>query len=76
MSTTTTRAEHLARAKTRAIEYVDAGDLNNAYASLISDLNKHPETAGHAAGELGMMEMLNGGLSTAREMRDFIEGCN
>lgn len=73
---TTTRAEHLAWCKTRALEYVTAGDLNNAFASLVSDLNKHPETEGHAAAELGIMLMLGGHLDTPKDMRDFIEGCN
>lgn len=39
-----TRAEHLAWCKERALEYVDAGDLANAVASMGSDLQKHPET--------------------------------
>lgn len=38
------RAEHLAWAKQRALEYLDAGDLGNAIASMVSDLGKHPET--------------------------------
>lgn len=38
-----TRDEHLAWAKQRALEYLDAGDLVNAVTSMGSDLNKHPE---------------------------------
>lgn len=38
-----TREEHLAWAKQRALEYVDAGDLSYAVASMGSDLDKHPE---------------------------------
>jgi hypothetical protein len=38
------RNEHLAECKRRALEYLDAGDLNSAGASMLSDLNKHPET--------------------------------
>ena len=37
--------EHLAWCKQRALEYVDAGDLTNAVASMGCDMNKHPETA-------------------------------
>lgn len=70
------RAEHLAWAKERALGYVDQGELDNALASLMSDLRKHPDTADHAAMELGMMLMMAGHLSTTRDMRDFIEGCN
>lgn len=69
-----TRAEHLAWCKQRALEYVDAGDLQNAYASMASDLGKHPETAGHPGIELGMMQLVTGHLRTASDMRDFIEG--
>ena len=38
-----TRAEHLRWAKDRALEYVEAGDLDQAFASLASDLGKHRE---------------------------------
>jgi len=71
-----TRAEHLQWCKNRALEYVDIGKLSEAYASLGSDLGKHPETCGHPAIELGIMLMMSGKLSTPRQMRDFIEGCN
>ncbi len=70
------RAEHLAWCKQRALEYVDQGDLTNAYASMTSDLSKHPETAGHAAIELGMMMIMGGHLNSSAEMRRFIEGVN
>lgn len=35
------RTEHLAWAQTRALEYLDQGDITNALASLTSDLRKH-----------------------------------
>jgi hypothetical protein len=38
------REEHLAWAKARALEYVDAGDINQAVASMLSDLGKHEDT--------------------------------
>ena len=38
------RAEHLQWCKDRAMEYVNAGDYNNAVVSMLSDLSKHPET--------------------------------
>ena len=68
------RAEHVAWCKERALQYVDAGDLVNALASLTSDLRKHPSTVDHAAIELGMLETLGGHLSTPARMREFIEG--
>jgi hypothetical protein len=71
-----TRAEHLAWCKERALAYVDTGDTTNAYASMASDLSKHPETDGHPAIQLGMMLMMSGHLGTAPKMREFINGFN
>jgi len=70
------RNEHLEWCKKRALEYVDASDLTNAYASMTSDLGKHPETSGHIGIELGMGLLMIGKLSTDAEMRKFIEGFN
>jgi putative NIF3 family GTP cyclohydrolase 1 type 2 len=72
----TTRAEHLAWCKGRALKYVERGDLREAYASMASDMGKHPETAGHSALTLGMALLINGHLDSAAEMRRFIEGFN
>lgn len=74
--TVTSRQEHLAWCKARAMEYVDAGDNAQALASMTSDLGKHPETAGHPAIELGMTLLLAGHLSTRQQMRRFIDGFN
>jgi len=41
-----TRQEHLEWCKKRALEYIDINDLQQAFASMVSDLNKHPETKG------------------------------
>ena len=49
------RAEHLQWCKDRAMEYCRQGDVTNAYASMASDLSKHPETEGHAGIQLGAM---------------------
>ena len=40
-----TRDEHLAWCIARALDYVEAGRLDFALASLGSDLRKHPDTA-------------------------------
>lgn len=71
-----TRAEHLAWAKERALEYVDHGDLVSASASMGSDLSKHPELADHAGIKLMMLHMMAGLLNTPADMRHFIEGFN
>jgi anti-sigma factor RsiW len=39
-----TWAEHLAWCKARAREYIDMGDLDGACRSMMSDLNKHPDS--------------------------------
>ena len=68
------RQEHIEWCKKRALEYVDAGDLTNAFASMVSDLKSEPETANHAGIQLGAMLMFSGNLSTPKQMREFIEG--
>lgn len=52
-----TRDEHLEWCKNRAMEYWHKGDLNNAVASMGSDLEKHEGTKGvnSALVMLGMM---------------------
>jgi hypothetical protein len=70
-----TRDEHLAWAKRRALEYLDAADLLNAFTSMGSDLDKHPElrTIGQVMFPLGMLHVQN---HDARELRRWIEGFN
>lgn len=70
------RKEHLEWCKKRAIEYVDRGDLVGAFASMSSDLNKHPETQNHMGIEMGMTMVVGGFLNTPDEMRKYINGFN
>lgn len=70
------RAEHLEWCKKRALEYVNKGDLKEAFASFQSDMTKHPETDGHSALELGTMLLIGGHLSNNKQMRDWITGFN
>lgn len=58
------RVEHIAWCKSRALQYCDAGELQNAFSSLASDLGKHDETKGHAAVELGMGLLMSSNLDT------------
>ena len=72
-----TRTEHLGWAKERALEYLDAGDIDNAYMSLVSDMNKHKELFGHAGLSLGHLLYAGGILSSSPyEMRKWIVGFN
>ena len=67
------RAEHLAWAKQRALEYLDRGDLQQAVASMGMDLEQHPDFTGPVYGMLTF-----GGLIAIREgpdaVRRWIEG--
>jgi hypothetical protein len=71
-----TREEHLDWCKSRAIEYVEAGNLEDAFTSMMSDLSKHPETRDHLAIDLGMNLLFSGLLASPHAMREFIEGIN
>jgi hypothetical protein len=71
-----TRSEHLQWAKARALQYVDAGDLQQAYSSMASDLRKHEELSGHTGIRLGFEMLMAGLLNDPVEMRKFINGFN
>jgi len=70
------RSEHLQWCKDRAIEYVDNGDLKNAFASFQSDMSKNNETADHIALQMGTMLLLSGNLDNDHQMREWINGFN
>lgn len=72
----TTRKEHLEWCKKRALQYVDQGDLQQAFTSMASDLRKHPETENHSGMQMGMIFLMGGELDTPQKMRRFIEGFN
>jgi hypothetical protein len=75
MNPTETREEHLAWCKKRALKYCDIGDYDQAFASMASDLSKHPETEKHIGIELGMMLLMAGHLK-GHECRNWITGFN
>lgn len=72
----TTRAEHLAWCKERALQYIDTGDIQQGITSMLSDLGKHPETEGHGAIQLTGMMMFSGLLDTTEKARKHIQGFN
>lgn len=69
-----TRAEHLAWAKERALEYVIGGDMTSAIASMLSDLGKHPELERSVA--LGAVLSLTINRRGPDEVRRWIQGFN
>jgi hypothetical protein len=67
------RQQHVAWCKERALEYVDAGDLQSAVASMLSDMGKRQDTEPPAVlGMLGMMEIGRG----HEAVRRWVEGFN
>lgn len=76
MTATITRAQHLAWCKQRALAELESGNIEDAFASMASDLQKHPETQGHIGIQLGTMQLMGGRLSSPQQMRRFIEGFN
>jgi hypothetical protein len=70
-----TRAEHLAWCKDRALAYLP-DDPQQALASMISDLRKHPETERHSAIDLGAMLIMGGHLSRSADVERWIKGFN
>lgn len=68
----TSRAEHLAWCKQRAMEYVNAGDFNQGVTSMLSDLGKHPDTKGSV--NVGAMLMLT--VRDRESAKRFVEGFN
>ena len=71
-----TRDEHLVWCKRRAHEYLDQGDISNAVASMLSDLNKHPETELKPGGILSALGIMTAARGDMREARRFIDGFN
>jgi hypothetical protein len=67
------RAEHLAWCKRRALEYVERGDLTHAVASMMSDLNKHQETADMGS-FFGLLGIQYASTRDACAVRDWIKG--
>ena len=69
---TRTREEHLQWCKDRALEYLNRGDIKNAVTSMMSDLNKHPETeTSGVLVQLGMFYILENDHAGAQR---WIEG--
>lgn len=70
----TTRAQHIEWCKERALDYCDKGELQMAFSSMSSDLQKHTETAGHIGTALGMKLLVSKQLDTIEKMKRYING--
>lgn len=71
-----TRQEHLNWCKKRAHEYLDRGDIQNAVASMMSDLSKHDETKLSPQSPLNMLGLMVAASSDTHEARRYIDGFN
>lgn len=71
-----TREEHVEWCKKRAREYLQIGQVQDALASIFSDLRKHEETKDHPAIQIGVQLMMIGELHDLDSARRFIEGFN
>jgi len=69
-----TPSKHLQWCKNRALAYCDAGDAGQAFASMLSDMRKHPDTADNPALWLGAQLRFGGHMNTVAEVRKFIDG--
>lgn len=71
-----TRDEHLKWSKTRALEYLDAGDIRNAITSMMSDLSKHEDFQGSTYDMLNVLGIRYAITNDQRGARSWIEGFN
>lgn len=70
-----TRKEHMDWCKSRARGCLKRGDGQEAVASMMSDLRKHPETENLVTGPLGMLGLMSA-MGGVEEARRYIEGFN
>lgn len=70
---TTERGRHLHWCKQRAFEYLERGEIEQAWASFQSDMGKNEETANHPALQ-PMLAFFY--MDYASDMKRFIEGFN
>lgn len=71
-----TRQQHLEWCKKRAHEYLAKGDVANAVASMMSDLEKHPETSVASSPTLNMLGIMTASKNDIHEARRYIDGFN
>jgi hypothetical protein len=69
-----TREEHLAWCKQRALAYIDRGEIKEGLTSMMSDMEKHPETSCPSLHTMTAGLMMIGDLNTIAKARRHIEG--
>lgn len=73
---TTSRKEHLEFCKQRAFEYIEKGDLTQAWGSFMSDMAKHEETRNHPFLDTAVLLISDGHYSTKESLKKFINDFN
>ena len=72
-----TREEHLQWCKDRAMDYVKRGDLLNGVTSMMSDMDKHPDTKlGQTLSGLGLLAAMDATKGDKASVERFILGFN
>ena len=74
------RSEHLKWCKDRAIKLIDAGQIDEGFASFTCDMNKHDETRGHGYLTIFAVQVMSakmaGSALTAEKLKSEINGFN
>lgn len=70
----TDRGRHLHWCKQRAIECINRGELEQAWASFASDMEKHESTRGRLGNDYLLLAMMY--MNSPTQLQRFIEGFN
>jgi hypothetical protein len=70
------REDHLQQSKDRALALVEQGDFDQAIASMISDLKKHPQISIHPKVEQALLISILFKRPDKRELIKWINGFN
>jgi hypothetical protein len=70
-----TQDEHIEWCKKRALEYLDRGEVSQAFTSMLSDVRKHPDCENHPGLLMGAgFMLLPGWIDNPVEVRRWIVG--
>ena len=70
------RKEHIEWCKKRALERVEKGELAEAVVALSNDMSKSSKTIDHPLIDYGMILVIAGYFSTAKQVKEFINTIN
>jgi len=70
------RKEYIEWCKKRALERVEKGELAEAIVALSNDMSKSSKTIDHPLIDYGMILVIAGYFSTAKQVKEFINTIN